>query len=295
LRNKILYVYTENLNFFYRLNKELIRYNIKFEILQSKIPKIPSIILTTSEEKEKLQSTFGNLIYISYSKDDNFNHYILKVLASNRIQYKNNYSELTFAIDPGIKHIGIVTFLDDYYLISHTIYDKKDFIALIKDYVLCFQKKNEDLMKLIFKFGGGVVPITTNLINKVYNYFKSRMKMKVFLIDESKSSKIKIKDKRKRLKTTHEASALLLALRDGIEINEMNFYKLNKEYRLQKLNNKKMFEDANEKSNELKMELHEIIERILNGQISLSKASILAKDTIKNLNSKRQKILIIEQ
>jgi len=204
LRNKILYISTENLNFFYRLNKELNRLKIKFEILKirTKLPTLPSIILTTSEEIHKFEKTYEKLIILPYSYGDNFNHYILRVLAVYKIEFKDNYSELTFSIDPGTNHIGIVIFLDDYYLNSHTIYEKENYIKIINDYIICFQKEGSNLMRLNFKFGRGVIQITSDLLKRVFEAFKDRKFMKVYLIDESKSSKIKIQDRKKKLRTT---------------------------------------------------------------------------------------------
>ena len=51
---------------------------------------------------------------------ENFSCYILKILAAYRVNYKDCYSELTFSIDPGTSQIGIIVFLDDFYLHAHT-------------------------------------------------------------------------------------------------------------------------------------------------------------------------------
>ncbi|MFW9829660.1 MAG: hypothetical protein ACFFEY_18955, partial [Candidatus Thorarchaeota archaeon] len=118
MRNKILYINTENLNFFYRINKELTRLNIKFNVLdlKGKIPTIPSLILTTTEELNRFKDSYRNLTFLSYSYKEDFHHYVFRVLAAYRIEYKENYSELLFSIDPGTKQIGIVIFLEDLFL-----------------------------------------------------------------------------------------------------------------------------------------------------------------------------------
>lgn len=280
MRNKILYVYTENLNFFYRINNELNRLNIKFKILNigAKLPFHSSLILTTSEDLQQYRNSNKNLNFLIYSKDDNFNHYILKVIAAYRIEYKNFYSELTFSIDPGTKHIGMVVFLDDYYLNSQTIYDEKAFIMVIRDYVDCFQKNNPKLLKLKLKFGRGILQITINLIKEIYQVFNNRSHLKLYLIDESKSSKIKIQDIKKRIMTKHEVSALILAFRNGIEMNYANNFENIRQNKFQKLNTMDNKERHIEEVNDSVIDLRNIIEKVLNNEISLSKSIEMLKD-----------------
>ncbi len=280
MRNKILYVYTENLNFFYRINNELNRLNIKFKILNigAKLPFHSSLILTTSEDLQQYRNSNKNLNFLIYSKDDNFNHYILKVIAAYRIEYKNFYSELTFSIDPGTKHIGMVVFLDDYYLNSQTTYDEKAFIMVIRDYVDCFQKNNPKLLEVNLKFGRGILQITINLIKEIYQVFNNRSHLKLYLIDESKSSKIKIQDIKKRIMTKHEVSALILAFRNGIEMNYANNFENIRQNKFQKLNTMDNKERHIEEVNDSVIDLRNIIEKVLNNEISLSKSIEMLKD-----------------
>ncbi len=280
MRNKILYVYTENLNFFYRINNELNRLNIKFKILNigAKLPFHSSLILTTSEDLQQYRNSNKNLNFLIYSKDDNFNHYILKVIAAYRIEYKNFYSELTFSIDPGTKHIGMVVFLDDYYLNSQTIYDEKAFIMVIRDYVDCFQKNNPKLLKVNLKFGRGILQITINLIKEIYQVFNNRSHLNLYLIDESKSSKIKIQDIKKRIMTKHEVSALILAFRNGIEMNYANNFENIRQNKFQKLNTMDNKERHIEEVNDSVIDLRNIIEKVLNNEISLSKSIEMLKE-----------------
>lgn len=277
MRNKILYISTENLNFFYRLNKELNRLKIRFEILKirTKLPTLPSIILTTSEEIHKFEKTYEKLTILPYSYGDNFNHYILRVLAVYKIEFKDNYSELTFSIDPGTNQIGIVIFLDDYYLNSHTIYEKENYIKIINDYIICFQKEGSNLMRLNFKFGRGVIEITSDLLKRVFEAFKDRKFMKVYLIDESKSSKIKIQDKKKRLRTKHEASALIIAIRKGTEVEERNYLKIVNQHKFLNSNNFNKIKNDLDHNNDKESNLKETIDKLLNNEISLSNSSIL--------------------
>ena len=284
MRNKILYISTENLNFFYRLNKELNRLNIKFEILNLRIknPIIHSLILTTSKEAPKFKNSSEKLRVLPYSEENHFHYYILKVLAAYRVGYKEYYSELIFSIDPGTKQIGVVIFLDDFFLISHTFYDKKDFIEFIKDIINYFQDDNPNLMILKFKFGRGVLPLTFELLKNIFVLFNSKKKMKFYLIDESKSSKTKIKDKKKRVKTKHELSALILSLRKGIEVNQSNYLRIFKQNKLQGSNyigdnNKNLGEFNNPIIN-----LQELINKILNNEMSLSEASEILYENIRD-------------
>ncbi|MFW9897041.1 MAG: hypothetical protein ACFFD7_14640, partial [Candidatus Thorarchaeota archaeon] len=98
------------------LTKALDKHKIKFQILNldSKIPSISAIILTTSEDIDKLEVKNNNN-YIVYSRTYDFERYVIKVLAAYRIGYREVYSTLTFSIDPGNK-IGLMIFVDDFYL-----------------------------------------------------------------------------------------------------------------------------------------------------------------------------------
>ena len=83
---------------------------------------------------------------LSYANEDNFEQYIVKVLAVNKIGNKY-YSELVFSIDPGTKHLGLVIFLDDYYLNSHTIFEKDRLIERIRIYINALQENNPNPLK----------------------------------------------------------------------------------------------------------------------------------------------------
>ena len=274
-KNKI-FLLTEDLSFFYKLNKELNRLNIKFNILNigNKLPTFSSLILTTSKEINKFERHNQKNIFLPYSSHNDFERFISKVIAAYRIGYKENYSNLTFSIDPGTKHIGLVIFLDNYYFLSHTIYDKKELINKIKNYTKNFD--NPNLIKLSFKFGRGVLPLTIELVNKIFTAFKNRGKMRVYLIDEAKSSKIRIYYQGKSF-PKDEASALILALRDGIEVNQNNFQKIFNQIKSKKLKKEELRNDLFEKNNDMPSILREIAEKVLNGEVSLS-------ESIENIN-----------
>jgi len=276
LRNKILYIYTEELKFFYLLNKELNRLKIKFKVLNlgDKIPNIPCILITTLNELKKIKNYNKKIVnIISYNKKEDFNQFILRILASYRIGFKNNYSNLIFSIDPGIKHIGLVVFLDEYYLNSHTVYNKADLIRTIKNYVNSLQKNNQNLIDLIFKFGIGILPITKDLISSAYKTFKSRGKVKIYLIDESKSSKVKVYENKRKI-PKHEASALVLSFRNGVKVNKKNFQQYLNSNKLKKENF--LLENLENLNN--KTTLSEIAEKVLNGELSLSESTEIFKN-----------------
>lgn len=274
MKNKILYLHTENLNFFYRLNRELNRRNIQFKILSgiSKIPDLHSLLLTTIEDTHNLRVNYKKLKIMAYDKQDNFNHYIYKIIAAYRIGYKEYYSKLIFSIDPGSKKIGLVVFLDDYYFVSHTFFDKIGITNVINDYVNCFQTNHPNLLKIIFKFGSGVLPLSLDLIQEITELFPNRENLKVFLIDESKSSKIRIQGIKKKFRTKHELSALILAMRDGIEVNQLNNLVKYRQIRFQDSNNSKE-QKINGDLKDSKIKLKDIIDKILNNEISLSESS----------------------
>jgi len=123
-------------------------------------------------------------------------------------------------------------------------------------------------MELEFKIGSGVLPISLELVKKLYQIFKNEKSINIYLVDESKSSKLKIRDKRKGI-TKHEISALILALRNGIEVNESNYFKTFKQIRAEYSNNREKNQTSIKMLNKTMPDLKEIIKKILNNEISL--------------------------
>jgi len=273
LRNQPLYILTEDLNFFYILKNELDKHNIKFQILNldAKIPKISSIILTTSEDIEKLQVR-NHKNYLVYSKNHDFKNYLLRVIAAFRIGYKKNYSKLTFSIDPG-KKLGLMIFLDDFYLESYCCFEKIDLLKIINKYIETLQEDNPTLMDINFKIGRGVLTIAYDIVKEIYRFFHGKNNLKVYLIDEFGSSKIRFsREKGSRKISKDEISALILAFRNGITVDQNNYG-----YKFEQIRNKVLkTEDFNTlKTNnheEYLLDLKEVIEKVLNGEITLSNA-----------------------
>ncbi|MFW9866167.1 MAG: hypothetical protein ACFFEN_08735 [Candidatus Thorarchaeota archaeon] len=240
----------------------------------SKVRDVASVLLTTSEDILNFGVNYRKLKFLVYNESDNFKYYIIKVLTAYRIGYKENYSNIIFSIDPGSKRIGLVVFIDDYYLISQTFYDKTGIIDFIKDYIICFQIDNPNVLTLTFKFGSGVLPLTINLIEEVFNLYQNRMLLKIYLIDESKSSKIKIQDIKKKFRTKHELSALILALRNGVEIRRSELFIKFNQKRFHDPSQAK-YPDSRGEFNNSTINIQELIEKLVNDEISLSESSVL--------------------
>ncbi len=271
---KKIYVLTEDLSFFFQLNKELNHRNISFKILNigNKIPEFNALLLTTCEELVKYNLNNLSTEIVAYDKKEKFEKFLIKLIAAFKIGCKDSYSELTFSIDPGTKNIGLVVFLDDYFLISQTIYNKNDLIKKLKDYVEYLQTKDENLLKLNFKFGRGVLPLTHHLVSQIFSNFYNRKKIRIFLIDESKSSKIKICNEKGKKIPKDEASALILALRDGIEVNQYNYMKIFDQIKSRKLKTKTFMKENSNNCYDLTFNLKKLGENVLSGEFSLSRA-----------------------
>jgi hypothetical protein len=268
LRNKPIYILTEDLNFFYRINKALNSKKLNFKILgiQDKIPNIPSIILTTFEELDLIKPINDFIDIIPYASEENLEKYIFKILAAYRLGYRD-YETLIFSIDPGLNHIGIVVFLDYFYLNSQTILERKNLIKQIKKYEESIQEDNSKELKLIFKFGKSLHEIIRNFINEILNLYEEK-RVKIYLIDESHSSKIRVSHKGRKF-PKHESSALILAFRRGLEVNSDNYETLLfKHVKQIKDSSSKQFKDGS-------IKLSEIAEKVINGEISLKKSYYL--------------------
>ena len=216
--------------------------------------------------------------FLVYSKSENFELYLLRVIAAYRIEYKNNYISLTFSIDPG-KKIGLMIFLDDYYLDSFCCYEKDELLVAIKNNIHTFQDNNPNLMVLTFKLGMGVPSITYELIENIFKFLHGRKNVNIFLINEYKSSKMRIiKKQKERNFSKDEISALILAFRKGIEVNEKNYDSIYKQKRLNKLQNEGVFKRNFEKIDENINTLGEIAENVLHGEISLKESTRLINE-----------------
>ena len=275
MRSLPLYILTEDLSFFYRINKELNKLKIPFKILNlNKInSSYQSIILTTRKEALLLEEKGSRSKILAYSDTDNFENYIIKIIAAVKIGYKDHYSEILFSVDPG-KRTGLMIFLDEYYLYSYCCFKMDEVFSKIMKYIQCFQSENKNDIKITFKLGNGVLELTLNLIKQIFSIYNGRKSMRIFLIDEFKSSKIKVNQKNKPHHVSKdELSALILALRDGIEIKQNEYDNLMKQY----YKNRKIEVDIGGVKNEEgvydKLALAEIVIKVIDGELTLKEAS----------------------
>ena len=234
MRKKPLYILTANLNFYYRLNRELKRKNIKYQILniEGKIPNHPSIILTTSIEAKNIKLTNDQPKLLPYSEEEDFEQYIFKVLAAFRVSYMKFYSKILFSIDPGTKYLGIAVFLDDYYLDSQTLFTKEDLLKYIERVIETFRAEDLNSLDISFKIGKGIIDHTYTLINRIYKRIIGKLNIRVYLIDEVSSSKIRMPNIKF---PKHETSAIMLSFRNGLEIYESNYKSVFRGLRLKRI------------------------------------------------------------
>ncbi|MFX0019803.1 MAG: hypothetical protein ACFFAK_11635 [Promethearchaeota archaeon] len=242
----------------------------------NKLPNAPSIILTTSRELNRVVRVNNKTIILAYSDTQKFENYLLEVLSSYRVGYKEIYSSLTFSIDPG-KKIGLMIFLDDYFLDSYCCFKELAFIRILEEYIAYFGSKNDNLT-LNFKFGIGVISVTHNLVKLIFNIYKNRKFIRIFLIDEHKSSKIKIYNKRKAKLSKDEIAALIISLREGIEVNLVNYETFFNKIKTKRLKIEKWKDFKFEKNNGYGLSLEATAKRLLNGELSLTESTKIIKE-----------------
>ncbi|MFX1237670.1 MAG: hypothetical protein ACFFAS_14240 [Promethearchaeota archaeon] len=250
------------------------RHGLKFNILnfKNKIPNLPCIILTTSQEVSRIAKFSEELVkIISKEQEEPLKKYILRVLAAYKVGFKEDYSILVFCIDPGTKHIGLVVFLEDRYLNSHTFHNIESLIGEIGNYIDYLQGIHSTL-KLEFKFGIGVLSTTLEIVSNIYTYFKDDKHIRIFLVDESKTSKLNVYHEKQRI-PKHEVSALILALREGIEINKKNYVSVFKNIKDKKIKLKTYNSNYLNHDNDYSTFLRELLIKIVSGELTLANSS----------------------
>lgn len=271
----ILYILTEDFNFSFRLKTKLDEKKISFRLLDFdyKIPSLVSIILTTLEEEPKIKKTNEKQILLPYSREDDFEEYFIRVLATLRVGFKPYYEKLIFSIDPGKKY-GLIIFLDDFYLDSFCCFDKKEILRKIKLYLRAFQAKNPKLLKLHFKLGRGVLSLAHDLVTEIYKLIPKNHETIIELIDEYKSSQIKINNNDLWFKfTKDEISAIIIALREGIEVSRDDFEKVFIRLKKNKLERNRMKILDHQKIRENLLNIADVVKLILKGKFSLKQAT----------------------
>jgi len=190
-----------------------------------KIPNIPALILTTEKELEKIKTKKKNHVILPYDGKEDFEKYVFDILKIHNCG-ANLHSELLFSIDPG-DTIGLAVFLDGTFFYSHTFYSKKKLILNIQKCVEKIEEEGKDrknAIHILFKVGRGIFPFTLELIETIYETFLKKKGLVIYMVNESKSSKIKFHKYFNNL-SKHEISALILALRKGIKVDQNNYIK----------------------------------------------------------------------
>ncbi|MEJ2250235.1 MAG: hypothetical protein P8Y97_11345 [Candidatus Lokiarchaeota archaeon] len=275
---KNIFIFTQEPKFFYKLNKRLKSLKLSYRVLSlgEKVPYYPSIILTTEKETKNLPNFHNNkTTIISYKENTDFEVYIFKILKSYQVGNKISKS-LMFSIDPG-KKFGLIVFLDGYYLYSKTFYDKRTLVENIKLNIEYIKEINLFCPKLIIKIGRGVLNISSFLVEEIFTTI-SEKDLKVYLINEGKSSKIKL-HRLINVLSKHEASALVLALREGISVNRENFKRIISNINSNKISKEKLDienKDINLLNNNLDA-MKEIFLKIVNNEISIRESNALIK------------------
>jgi hypothetical protein len=234
------------------------------------MPNSPSIILTTSEEVRFLKNLNKNkVVLLHYSKKDNFDRYMFDIIREYRIGVKS-YSNLLFSIDPG-KKLGLMVFLEDLYLYSETHYNVEDLFKKIKQSIKYLDENKQIPLKIDFKFGRGVMNMNLELISKIFSIIQNNNQIRVFLINEAYSSKMKLHKLMDNM-SKHEASALILALRKGIEVKKHNFLRVINQIKSNKIRKEKLLKKRQDLGLfvENKELIKELFVKIITGEISLS-------------------------
>ncbi|MFX0137765.1 MAG: hypothetical protein ACFFDN_29260 [Candidatus Hodarchaeota archaeon] len=249
-----------------------------------RLPNTPSLILTTSKELNKLERVNNKAKILAYLDTQKFENYLLEVLSSYRVGYKETYSSLTFSIDPG-KKIGLMIFLDDFFLDSYCCFKEVDLIRILEEYITYFKSKNENLW-LIFKFGIGVISVTHSLVKLIFSNYKDRF-IRIFLIDEHKSSKIKIYNRKEPKFSKDEIAALIISLREGIEVNIINYESFFNQIKAKRLKIERWKDFTFEKNNGYDLSLEVIAKRVLNGELSLKDSTKIINENSSYLSKKK--------
>lgn len=226
LRIKI-YIYSNNSRFFYKINNSLNELRIPFYVLNYgvKLRNIKGIILTTQKEFDGISSENLKNRFLIYQDTQDFEEYIMHVLAAHKFNFKKRYFELIFSIDPGKNKSGIAIFLDEYFLISKILHNQREFVDYIGKFISYF---NYDKLKpIIIKifFGIGVPSLVESLLEVLSRKFKEFMPI-FYLVDERNTSKMKY-DKHIFKISKHEISAIWIAIRGIKAIKSMNILNSN--------------------------------------------------------------------
>lgn len=208
-----IYLYSNDPRFFYRVNDSFKKLKLPIRVLNfgTKFRKMDGIILTTKSEYEQFSLEKQNDRFLVYSETQDFEEFIMKVLATHKLGYVDNYSEIIFSIDPGYKKSGVAIFIDEYFLKSEILFKQVDIIELIKNFTKYFNSDEGPPVEVKIFFGAGVPSLVDSLLKGLREELKEDIP-DFYLIDESFTSKIKFNKKLFKI-SKHEYSALKIAIR----------------------------------------------------------------------------------
>jgi len=223
-----LYIYSNNSRFFYKINNSLNKLRIPFYVLNYgvKLRNINGIILTTEKEYNNTITPENKTDrFLVYSDTQDFEEYIMHILATHKFGFKKRYFELIFSVDPGKNKSGIAIFLDEYFLISKILHNQREFVDYIGKFISYF---NSDKLKpIIIKifFGIGVPRLVESLLEILSYEFKEFIPI-FYLVDERNTSKMKYNKHIFKI-SKHEISAIWIAIRGIKAIKSMNILNSN--------------------------------------------------------------------
>jgi len=207
-----IYLYSNDSRFFYKINTRLKQLHVPFDILnpESKL-NVNGIILTTKKEFDEISPKKHSNQFLIYSNIQDFEEYIMHILATHKFGFRKRYSELIFSIDPGRNKSGMAIFLDEYFLTSTVLYKQEDLIENIRKFISYYNTDDSIPQDIKIFFGIGVPSLVESIIEALSEEFKGNSPIS-YLVDERFTSKIKYNKKILKI-SKHEISAIWIAIR----------------------------------------------------------------------------------
>jgi len=240
-------LYSNDSRFFYKVNNSLKKLKIPIQVLNfgQKVRNFDGVVLTTQEEFERLPDEIQSDKFLVYSDSQDFEEYIMQILATHKFGNNRDYNEIIFSIDPGENKTGVAIFLDEYFFISRIFYDQKKIVSEIKKFISYFKFRKSDAYKIKIFFGIGVPSLVESLLDALTEEFKENPPI-FYLVDERKTSKIKHRKKILNI-TKHEISAIWIAIRAIKALKSVNYFdesiKNNRKQSQKKLNSEIKFDE----------------------------------------------------
>ncbi len=207
-----IYLYSNDSRFFYKINTRLKQLHVPFDILNSDAKlKVNGIILTTKKEFDEISPKKQSNQFLIYSNIQDFEEYIMHVLASHKFGFRKRYSDLIFSIDPGRNKSGMAIFLDEYFLISKVVFNQENLLDNIRKFISYYNADDSIPLYIKIFFGVGVPSLVESILQALSEEFKKNLPIS-YLVDERYTSKIKYNKKILKI-SKHEISAIWIAIR----------------------------------------------------------------------------------